>query len=148
MGYSAADESFTHQWPRPFDEVHHPHGSWSDRCYFFAHSPDGSLLVTNGYGNNPNQRSALGYGKVALADGRHWDLTAGRRVTGADRDDLCAGPMRWTCVEPLKHWLLELGPERLGHRVGDALRAPCARCGSCCRWRSPSTAGRSSTCST
>ena len=41
MGYSAADESFTHQLPRPFDEVHHPDGSWSDRCYFFAHSPDG-----------------------------------------------------------------------------------------------------------
>ena len=114
MGYSAADESFTHQWPRPFDEVHHPHGSWSDRCYFFAHSPDGSLLVTNGYGNNPNQRSALGYGKVALADGRHWDLSAGRRVTGADRNDLRAGPMRWTCVEPLKHWLVELGPNGSG----------------------------------
>jgi hypothetical protein len=59
MGYSAADERFTHQWPRPFDEVHHPDGSWSDRCYFFVHSPDGELLVTNGYGNNPNQLAAL-----------------------------------------------------------------------------------------
>lgn len=114
MGYSGADESFTHQWPRPFDAVHHPDGSWSDRCYFFAHSPDGSLLLTNGYGNNPNQRSALGYGKVALADGRHWDLTVGRPVIGADRADLYAGPMRWTCVEPLKHWKLELGPNGSG----------------------------------
>lgn len=114
MGYSAADESFTHQLPRPFDEVHHPDGSWSDRCYFFAHSPDGSLLVTTGYGNNPNQRSAVGYGKVACADGRHWDLLAGRPVTGADRADLRAGPMRWTCVEPLRRWQLVAGPNSSG----------------------------------
>jgi len=114
MGYSAADESFTHQWPRPFDQVHHPDGSWSDRCYFFVHSPDGSLLVTNGYGNNPNQRGGLGYGKVALADGRHWDMTAGRPVTGADRAELRAGPMRWTCVEPLRHWRLDLAPNGSG----------------------------------
>src|SRR5438552_18450133 len=101
MGYSAQDEYFVHQLPRPVEEVHHPDGSWSDRCYFFAHSPDGSLLLTNGYGNNPNQGSAMGYCKVALADGRHWDLLAGRRLSG-DRADLHAGPMRWTCVEPLK----------------------------------------------
>jgi len=114
MGYSTADERFTHQFPRPFDEVHDDDGSWSDRCYFFVHSPDGSLLVTNGYGNNPNQRKAAGYGKVALTDGRHWDLTVGRPVTGADRDDLHAGPMRWTCVEPLRHWMIELGPNPTG----------------------------------
>ena len=114
MGYSAADESFTHQFSRPFDEVHHPDGSWSDRCYFFVHSPDGDVLITNGYGNNPNQRSAAGYGKVALADGRHWDLGVGRRVTGADRHDLYAGPMRWTCIEPLKRWRVELLPNESG----------------------------------
>lgn len=114
MGYSAADESFTHQLPRPFDEVHHADGSWSDRCYFFAHSPDGSLLITNGYGNNPNQQRAMGYCKVALADGRHWDLLAGRHVTSADRAKLYAGPMRWTCVEPLERWKLELDPNDSG----------------------------------
>ena len=64
MGYSAADESFTHQLPRPFDEVHHPDSTWSDRCYFFAASPDGSLLLASGYGNNPNTKSGLGYVKV------------------------------------------------------------------------------------
>ena len=81
MGCSAADESFTHQFPRPFDEVHHPDKTWSDRCYFFAASPDGSLLLASGYGNNPNTRSGLGYVKVTFADGRHYDLMAGRTVT-------------------------------------------------------------------
>lgn len=114
MGYSAADERFTHQWPRPFDEVHHGDGSWSDRCYFFAHSPDGDQLLTSGYGNNPNQRSANAYGKFAHADGRHVDLLGGRPVTGADREDLRAGPMRWTCVEPMRHWRLDLAPNGSG----------------------------------
>jgi hypothetical protein len=114
MGYSAADEAFTHQLPRPFNEVHNPDPTWSDRCYFFAGSPDGEVLVTSGYGNNPNTKSGLGYAKVTLADGRHWDLMAGRPVTGADRADLNAGPMRWTCVEPLKRWKLEIGPNDSG----------------------------------
>lgn len=114
MGYSAADERFTHQFPRPFDHVHHADGSWSDRCYFFAHSPDGDRLLTSGYGNNPNQRSANAYGKVAFADGRHWDMLAGRPITGGDREDLRAGPMRWTCVEPLEHWRLDLAPNASG----------------------------------
>lgn len=114
MGYSAADERFTHQLPRPFDEMHHPDGSWSDRCYFFVHAHDGSLLVTSGYGNNPNQGRSNGYGKVALGDGRHWDLTGGRTITASDQDELACGPMRWTCLEPLKRWRIELGPNGSG----------------------------------
>ncbi len=114
MGYSVDDERFTHQLPRPFDEVHDHDGSWSDRCYFFAHSPDGTQLITNGWGNNPNQRAGMGYGKVARADGRHWDLSSGRRITGGDRGDLRGGPMSWTCVEPLQRWTLEVGPNPSG----------------------------------
>jgi hypothetical protein len=113
MGYSADDERFTHQWPRPFSQVHEPDGSWSDRCYFFAHSPDGTQLVTNGFGNNPNQGAGMGYGKVALADGRHHDLMIGRAVAG-DREHIGAGGMEWTCVEPLEHWRLDLAPNPSG----------------------------------
>ncbi len=113
MGYGAQDELFVHQLPRPLGEVHHPDGSWSDRCYFNAHPPDGSMLLATGFGNNPNTKVGHGYVKVALADGRHWDLDAGRRVEG-DRADLHAGPMRWTCVEPLRHWVLEVGPNPSG----------------------------------
>jgi hypothetical protein len=113
MGYSAQDEQFIHQLPRPLDQVHDPDGSWSDRCYFNAHSPDGTLLLATGYGNNPNGQRAHGYIKVAMADGRHWDLDAGRRVID-DRHELYAGPMRWTCVEPLQRWTLELGPNASG----------------------------------
>lgn len=114
MGYSAADESFTHQLPTTFDQVHDGDPTWSDRCYFFAASPDGELLLACGYGNNPNTGTGLGYAKVSMADGRHWDLLAGRPVTGDDRGELRAGPMRWTCVEPLKKWRLDVEPNASG----------------------------------
>ncbi|MGA7052420.1 MAG: hypothetical protein WBZ37_14340 [Mycobacterium sp.] len=114
MGYSAADESFTHQLPTTFDQVHDPDPTWSDRCYFFAASPDGTMLLASGYGNNPNTRTGMGYVKVSLADGRHWDLLSGRPVTGDDRGEVGAGPMRWTCVEPLKKWRLDVEPNDSG----------------------------------
>jgi hypothetical protein len=113
MPYGAWDEQFIHQLPRTLDHVSDSEKSWSDRCYFNLHPPDDSMLIVSGYGNYPNTQSAHGYAKVALADGRHWDLDAGRRVT-TDRGDLHAGPMRWTCVEPLERWLLELGPNESG----------------------------------
>jgi hypothetical protein len=114
MGYSAADESFTHQLPTTFDQVHDPDPTWSDRCYFFAASPDGTMLLASGYGNNPNTRTGMGYVKVSLADGRHWDLLSGRPVSGDDRSEVGAGPMRWTCIEPLKKWRLDVEPNDSG----------------------------------
>lgn len=113
MPYGAWDEYFIHQLPRTLDHVGDTEKSWSDRCYFNLHSSDGTILVVTGYGNNPNTQSAHGYAKVSLADGRHWDLDAIRRCT-TDRGDLFAGPMRWTCIEPLQRWKLELGPNDSG----------------------------------
>lgn len=96
MGYSAADESFTHQLPTTFDQVHDADPTWSDRCYFFAAAPDGTMLLASGYGNNPNTASGLGYVKVSLADGRHWTCCPGGRspaTTGVScAPGRCAGP--------------------------------------------------------
>lgn len=114
MVYSAADESFTHQLPTTFDAVHHTDPTWSDRCYFFAASPERTMLLASGHGNNPNTATGLGYVKVSPADGRHWDLLSGRPVAGGDRAELSAGPMRWTCVEPLKKWRLDVEPNGSG----------------------------------
>jgi len=88
--------------------------TWSDRRYFFAASPDGSILMASGYGNNPNSQTGLGYVKVTLADDRHWDLMAGRPVTGGERAEVGAGPLHWTCVEPLKKWKLEVDQNNSG----------------------------------
>lgn len=113
MPYGPWDEYFIHQLPRTFDHVSDSEASWSDRCYFNLHSPDDSLLLTTGYGNNANTQSAAGYVKLALADGRHWDIDV-YRPSATDRGDLHAGPLRMTCVEPLERWKLELGPNDSG----------------------------------
>ena len=83
MPYRAWDEYFVHQLPRTFDQVSDSEKSWSDRCYFNLHSPDASMLVTMGYGNNPNtqraaglrearpgRRAALGHRRVPAMRGR------------------------------------------------------------------------------
>ena len=114
MVYSAADESFTHQLPTTFDQVHDPDPTWSDRCYFFAASAGRHDAAGQRLWQQPEHRTGLGYVKVSLADGRHWDLLSGRPVAGADRADLSAGPMRWTCVEPLKKWRLDVEPNDSG----------------------------------
>lgn len=113
MPYGPWDEYFVHQLPTTMDVVHDSEPSWSDRCYFNLHAPDESVLIVTGYGNNPNQQRAHGYAKVTLADGRHWDLDAHRHCS-TDRGDLYAGPMRWTCIEPLQRWKLEIGPNDSG----------------------------------
>lgn len=113
MVYTAQDEQFIHQLPRTFDHVFDSDESFSDRCYFNVHAPDSTWLLTTGYGNNPNGQYAHGYAKFAHADGRHFDLDA-RRTVIDDRRDNYAGPMRWTCIEPLKRWKLELGPNPSG----------------------------------
>ncbi|GAC1378391.1 MAG: hypothetical protein NVSMB4_08060 [Acidimicrobiales bacterium] len=113
MGYGPWDEYFVHQLPAPMGHVHSPDKSWSDRCYFSAHAPDGSALLTCGYGNFPNGGYAHGYAKVALADGRHWDLDVARKCVD-DRGNLSAGALTFTCAEPLKRWTIELGPNDSG----------------------------------
>jgi hypothetical protein len=113
MPYGPWDEYFVHQLPRPLDTVHNSDPTWSDRCYFSVQNPEGTMLVVTGYGINPNTQRGHGYAKIAFADGRHIDLDCARRVVD-DRGELYAGPMRWTCVEPLKRWTLTLGPNDSG----------------------------------
>ena len=78
MPYGPWDEYFVHQLPRTLDHVSDTDSSWSDRCYFNLHSPDGDAVVVTGYGNNPNTQSAHGYGKLTLPGGRHCDVDAKR----------------------------------------------------------------------
>jgi hypothetical protein len=113
MAYGDWDDYLIHQIPSSLDHVQDSDPHWTDRFYFNCHARDGSTLLTCGYGVYPNQQAASGYAKLALADGRHWDVAASRAVSG-DRWNAGAGPLQFTVLEPRRRWRLQLGPNPSG----------------------------------
>lgn len=113
MAYSDWDEYLIHQVPTTLDHVQDSDPHWTDRFYFNCHARDGSALLTLGYGVFPNQQRAMGYARLALSDGRHWDASARRELAG-DRADMAAGPMRAEVLQPRRRWRLTLGPNPSG----------------------------------
>jgi hypothetical protein len=125
MAYQDWDDYLIHQIPSTLDHVRDSDPHWTDRFYFNCHARDGSALLTCGYGVFPNQQQGSGYAKLALADGRHWDVAASRAAQG-DRWNAGAGPLQFTVLEPRKRWRLQLGPNPSGleYDVEYVARAP------------------------
>lgn len=125
MAYGDWDDYLIHQIPSTLDHVRDSDPHWTDRFYFNCHARDGSVLLTCGYGVFPNQQLASGYAKLALADGRHWDVSASRKCTD-DRWNPEAGPLKFTVLEPRKRWRLQLGPNPSGleYDIEYVARAP------------------------
>lgn len=113
MAYGDWDEYLIHQIPTTIDHVGESDPHWTDRVYFNCHARDGSALLVCGYGVFPNTQQAIGYAKLALADGRHFDASMRRPLEG-DRVTPFAGPMRYEVLEPRKRWRLQLGPNPSG----------------------------------
>ncbi|MFQ5380268.1 MAG: hypothetical protein ACE5EF_01415 [Dehalococcoidia bacterium] len=113
MAYGDWDEYLIHQLPTTIDHVGDGDPNWTDRFFFGCHPLDGRLLLTTGYGVSPNQQIGAGYARLALADGRHWDVSA-RRNCSEDRQEAFAGPLRFTVLEPRERWRLECGPNPSG----------------------------------
>ena len=121
MPYNAWDEYFVHQLPRPFDHVNDTAESWSDRCYFNVHSPDGTLLVTTGYGNNPEHPE-----RARLREGRARRRTALGPRFGPAVHDRSRRPLRGADAVDVRRAAPAMEararPERVGGRVGAPLR--------------------------
>ncbi len=113
MAYGDWDDYLIHQAPTTLDHVQDSDPHWTDRFYFNCHSSDGRALLTCGYGVFPNQQQAHGYAKLALADGRHWDVAALRNCAG-DRFKTAVGAMEWRVLEPRRRWRMSLGPNPSG----------------------------------
>ena len=96
--------------PDPADERMHPVGdapAWSESYYFNFVDPDSQIAMFTRMGFRPGSGWADGLHAVYLG-GDRVAFTYGRRDIGTDLgvydDDLAAGQLRLTCVEPFQHW--------------------------------------------
>jgi hypothetical protein len=94
----------------PADERMHPVGdapAWSESYYFNFVDPDSEIAMFTRMGFRPGNGWADGLHAVYLG-GDRVAFTYGRRDIGTDLsvydDDLAAGQLRLTCVEPFQHW--------------------------------------------
>lgn len=113
MPYQPMDDYLIHQAPIPLDQVVSGHPHWTDRFYFNIHPKDGSSLITCGGGIFPNARGAHIYGKVSLADGRYWDISAVEQKL--ERSLITkVGAFTFETLEPMKRWRLLLAENESG----------------------------------
>lgn len=108
----------------PADERMHPVGdapAWSESYYFNFVDPDSEIAMFTRMGFRPGNGWADGLHAVYLG-GDRVAFTYGRRDIGTDLsvydDDLAAGQLRLTCVEPFQHW--RIGYDGPAQDIADA----------------------------
>ena len=123
-----ADEYLVHQTEKPLAQVVSDHPEWQDRFYFNIHDREGRFAAITGLGAFPN-RKAGPHGMVqaylfAVYNGRHYAYLNVRPID-ADRDEMRAGSLSYSIVEPLSAWRLEVADEANGVSGSLVFRARC-----------------------
>lgn len=106
MRLTDADDMLLHQVARPFTEVVDTAPEWFDRFYFNLHPPGPGPMIVLGGGTYPNRGVVDGFVCVAVGDYQR-SLRFSRARTG-NRLETSIGPLRWTVLEPLNKWRLEV----------------------------------------
>lgn len=105
----AADDLLLHQLPRPFAAVFDPSMNWFDRFYFNLSAPDDGPMLVIGTGRYANAGVMDGYACL-LFEGEQRNRRFSRRSVPGDSSTRL-GSFRWTVLEPLQSWRLELGDD-------------------------------------
>jgi hypothetical protein len=100
------DEYLIHQTVATLDRVASDDMNWQDRFYFNIHDREGKFVAITGLGAFPNRRTVEAY-LFAVCDGHHYSYLANRSL-GNDREDMSAGGLCFSVVEPLSVWRLQL----------------------------------------
>ncbi len=105
-GLTPEDDFLLHQVPDSFATAVSDNPRWFERLYFNLHAPDGSLLLVTGFGVFPNAGVADAYvvaqDPVAQRNIRLARDLGGRRLATE------VGPLKFSVIEPMRHWHLEL----------------------------------------
>ncbi|MCS7276832.1 MAG: hypothetical protein NZ695_07460 [Dehalococcoidia bacterium] len=102
------DEYLVHQTVAPLAQVDSADPHWQDRFYFNLHDDRGDLLVITGMGAFPNRGGMEGY-IFAVHRGHHYTHFVSRALA-ADREEMTAGGLSFSIVEPMRRWRLQLAP--------------------------------------
>jgi len=117
------DEYLVHQTREPLAVLASEHPDWQEAIYFNAQDPGGELSVIGGLEVLPNAGYVRAY-LLTLHRGEHCAyLYAG--PLGRWREELRAGTLSFSIVEPLAAWRLELADEANGIRAALDFRARC-----------------------
>ena len=113
-----ADEYLVHQAEKPLAQVVSDHPEWQDRFYFNIHDREGKFAAITGLGAFPNRKHVGPHGMVqaylfAVYNGQHYAYLNVRHIN-ADREEMRAGTLSYSIVEPLKAWRLEIADEANG----------------------------------
>lgn len=124
-----ADEYLVHQTEKPLAEVVSDHPEWQDRFYFNIHDKEGKFAAITGLGAFPNRKAAGPQGMVqaymfAVYKGQHYSYLNVRPIQG-NREEMVAGSLSYSIVEPLQAWRLEVADEANGVKGELLFRARC-----------------------
>jgi len=124
-----ADEYLVHQTEKPLAEVVSDHPEWQDRFYFNIHDREGKFAAITGLGAFPNRKPFGPHGMVqaylfAVYNGQHYAYLNVRPIN-ADREEMQAGTLSYSILEPLRAWRVEIADEANGIKGSLVFRARC-----------------------
>ncbi len=120
---SRFDEYLVHQTEQPLARVASDHPEWQDRFYFNIHDRGGEFAAITGLGAFPNRNVTQAY-LFVVHEGQHYAYFNVRPLVN-DREEMRAGTLSFSVVDPLKSWRLDIADEANGISGSLEFRARC-----------------------
>ncbi len=120
---SKMDDYLVHQTARPLAEVASDHPDWHEALYFNAHDGKGEFSAIAGLEVLPNSQYVRAY-FFTLHRGEHYSYMYAGPLENW-REEIRAGTMSFSIVEPMNAWHLDLADEANGIRASLDFRARC-----------------------
>ena len=120
---STCDDYLMHQTNKPLAEVASDDPNWQEAIYFNIHDRTGQFSAICGLDVFPNAQYAAAW-LITLHAGQHYAyLHAG--PLGNWREELGAGTLSFSIVEPMRRWRLQLADEANGIHAALDFEARC-----------------------
>ncbi|MBW2291277.1 MAG: hypothetical protein JRG89_18845 [Deltaproteobacteria bacterium] len=120
---SKMDDYLVHQTEKPLGSVDSTHPDWQEAIYFNVHDTAGEFSAAFGLDVLPNAKYVRAY-MFTLQGSEHYSYMYAGPLENW-RDEMRAGTMSFSIVEPMKTWHLELADDANGIRASMDFQARC-----------------------